>query len=116
MTPEERNKFFLTDETIDNWMLIKQRLVALEKELKFSLEVDVCTDSRGANSLCKRFYTVKQNSLLQNLEGEKMLVNPPFKAPEEFIEKLEDTKEKNNSTRALLILPEWQPRPWFQKL
>ena len=45
-----------------------------------------------------------------------MLVNPPFKAPEEFIEKLEDTKEENNSTKALLILPEWRLKPWFQKL
>ena len=115
MTPEERNNFFLTDETIDNWMIIKQRLVALEKEIKFALELDVCTDSRGSNSLCKRFYTVKENSLLQNLAGEKMLVNPPFKAPEEFIEKLEDTKEENTSTKALLILPEWKQKPWFQK-
>lgn len=46
----------------------------LNKEFDFTL--DPCTN--GTNSKCKKFYTEKEDGLLQSWEGETVFMNPPY--------------------------------------
>ena len=45
-----------------------------------------------------------------------MVVNPPYESPEAFILKMEATKEADDSTKALLIIPEFKHLRWFKDL
>ena len=66
--------------------------------------------------MCDEFFTVEQDVLKQNLEGKKMVMNPPYEFPELFVLKLEDAKLQDDSTKAMLIIPEYKHRLWFKNM
>ena len=84
--------------------------------IPFVPKLDICTDNIGSNSLCTRFITCKENSLTRNLEGEKIVCNPPFKVTKEFVDWLEVNQGRDPTTKALIVMPlrhgdydEWFP-------
>lgn len=45
-----------------------------------------------------------------------MVMNPPYECPEKFILKMEATKIEDDSTKAMLIIPEFKHLKWFKEM
>ena len=43
---------------------------------KFRFTLDPCSD--GANAKCSKYYTPKENGLIQDWSGERVFMNPPY--------------------------------------
>lgn len=67
------NKEMFSSNTSD-WETPPELFAALDKVFKFTL--DPCATKE--NALCNKFYTKKENGLLQNWEGERVFLNPPY--------------------------------------
>ncbi len=58
----------------DQWETPQELFDKLNKEFDFTL--DPCADEN--NHKCKRYYTKKQDGLLQSWENERVFCNPPY--------------------------------------
>lgn len=56
------------------WTTPKDIFTKLDAEFNFTLD-PCCT---AENALCKKFYTIKENGLLQSWKGETVFLNPPY--------------------------------------
>ncbi len=67
------NKAMYSSET-DNWSTPQEFFDKLNKEFNFTL--DPC--AAAENAKCKKFYTVEEDGLKQNWDGERVFCNPPY--------------------------------------
>lgn len=58
----------------DDWATPQAFFDALNKEFKFTL--DPCASK--SNAKCKKFFSEKENGLLQSWKGERVFMNPPY--------------------------------------
>ena len=77
---------------------------------------DIAVDSKGSNSQTKRYISVEQDALSTNLAGKKVLFNPAYELCNEYLLHIEDAKERDASTEAMGVIPEWQHRVWFKEM
>ena len=88
-------------------MLKPHLLEFLWSKLGYKPLLDLCADCCGYNSLAPLFYDARADALLQleYIEGEDMIVNPPYDRIPEFIELLEEAYTNDKTTTAVLIIP-----------
>lgn len=72
----------------------------LNNEFHFTL--DSCADSKNAK--CKKYFTVEQNGLIQDWNGETVFCNPPYgRKLKNWVQKAYDESLKPNTTVVMLI-------------
>lgn len=84
----------------DNWATPQNFFDELNKEFHFTL--DPCADEK--NHKCEKFFTRKENGLLQDWSGESVFVNPPYgREIYNWFEKCYWEGHKENTIVVLLI-------------
>lgn len=84
----------------DNWATPQNFFDELNKEFHFTL--DPCADEK--NHKCEKFFTRKENGLLQDWSGESVFVNPPYgREIYNWVEKCYWEGHKENTIVVLLI-------------
>lgn len=86
----------------DDWETPLEFFKELDKEFHFTL--DPCCTEKTAK--CKRFYTERENGLLQDWGGETVFCNPPYstKLQDSFVKKCYEEGQKEN-TIVVALLP-----------
>lgn len=86
--------------TRNDWETPKDFFNLLNEKFHFTL--DPCASD--TNHKCAKYYTIKDNGLVQSWQGESVFVNPPFSESEKWIAKayLESQKPK---TKVVMIIP-----------
>lgn len=84
----------------NNWETPVELFKELDKEFSFTL--DPCCTS--ANAKCKKYYTEKENGLLQSWNGETVFCNPPYGTEiKQWVKKCYYESRKNSAKVVLLI-------------
>ena len=104
------NKILFSSNKMD-WTTPKDFFEKLNREFNFTL--DPCASKE--NALCKKFYTVQENGLLQNWGGERVFCNPPYgRKIGEWVKKCYEESLKPNTTIVLLI-PNRSDTKWYHE-
>ena len=84
----------------DLWETPQNFFDELDKEFHFTL--DPC--ATPGNAKCKKYYTVKEDGLKQDWQGETVFCNPPYgKAIKNWVKKCYEESRKPNTTVVMLI-------------
>jgi site-specific DNA-methyltransferase (adenine-specific) len=84
----------------DLWATPQNFFDELDKEFHFTL--DPCATPENAK--CKKYYTVKEDGLKQDWQGETVFCNPPYgKAIKDWVKKCYEESRKPNTTVVMLI-------------
>lgn len=84
----------------DLWATPQAFFDELNEEFHFTL--DPCATPENAK--CKKYYTVKENGLKQDWQGETVFCNPPYgKAIKNWVKKCYEESRKPNTTVVMLI-------------
>ena len=84
----------------DEWETPKEFFDKLNEEFNFTL--DPC--ATPGNAKCKKYYTVKEDGLKQDWQGETVFCNPPYgKAIKNWVKKCYEESRKPNTTVVMLI-------------
>lgn len=96
----------------DDWETPLEFFEKLDGEFRFTL--DPCCTEKTAK--CKKFYTEKENGLLQDWSGEIVFCNPPYSAKlqDEFIKKCYEEGKKANTTVVALLPARTDTRRFHQ--
>ncbi len=82
------------------WETPQELFNELNEEFNFTL--DPCATHENAK--CKKFYTIKEDGLKQNWQGETVFCNPPYgKAIKNWVKKCYEESRKPNTTVVMLI-------------
>lgn len=92
----------------DNWNTPKQLYDNLNLEYKFTL--DPCCDFD--NHLCDKYYTKKENGLLQTWINETVFCNPPYSDIKSWVAKAV-YEYSEHLTLTVLLLPARTDTKWF---
>lgn len=93
------NALMFSSET-DLWGTPQNFFDNLNKEFNFTL--DPCATSENAK--CKKYFTINENGLTQNWEGETVFCNPPYgRAIKDWVKKCYEESKKPNTTVVMLI-------------
>ena len=77
--------------------------------------VDACADPAGENAVAKKFYHSQNSFLKANVEGENVWLNVPFRRAGKFLRHYLECKERAPAqTSAVIVLPKWENKPWWQ--
>lgn len=69
---------------------------------EFNFTLDPCATPENAK--CKKFYTIKEDGLEQDWQGEAVFCNPPYgRAVKNWVKKCHDEGQKPNTTVVMLI-------------
>ncbi len=92
-------KLMFSSEKMD-WTTPIELFKELNKEFNFTL--DPCASSE--NALCKKYYTEKENGLIQDWGGEIVYCNPPYgREVKHWVRKCYEESLKENTVIVLLI-------------
>ena len=84
----------------DLWSTPHDFFDTLNQEFNFTLHPCATTE----NAKCQKFYTIKENGLSQNWEGERVFCNPPYgRAVKDWVKKCFIESQKPNTLVVLLI-------------
>ena len=77
--------------------------------------VDACANPAGENAVAKKFYHSQNSFLKANVEGENVWLNVPFRRAGKFLRHYLECKERTPAqTSAVIVLPKWENKPWWQ--
>ncbi len=93
------NKALFTSNS-DEWETPADFFEKLNSEFSFTL--DPCANSD--NHKCDKFYTVKDNGLLQKWGGHRVFCNPPYSDISKWVEKA-FRESRNDYTIVVLLIP-----------
>ena len=94
-----------------DWTTPKDFFEKLNREFNFTL--DPCASKE--NALCKKYYTEKEDGLIQDWQGETVFCNPPYgRGIEKWVEKCYLESLKPNTVIVLLI-PNRSDTKWYHK-
>ena len=96
----------------NNWETPQALFDALNEKYKFTLDAAASHE----NHKCKRYFTAKENGLIQDWGGERVFCNPPYGNTEtgEWTKKCYEEAQKPGTTVVLLI-PARTDRKSFHK-
>ena len=82
------------------WETPQELFNELNEEFNFTL--DPCATPQNAK--CKKFYTIKEDGLKQNWQGETVFCNPPYgRAIKDWVRKCYEESKKPNTLVVMLI-------------
>ena len=97
---EKLNIELMFSSKTDQWSTPQLFFDTLNQEFNFTL--DPCCDE--FNKKCNKFYTKKDDGLLQNWGGETVFCNPPYgRILKDWVKKCSDESKKRNTTIVMLI-------------
>lgn len=80
---------------------------------KFNFTLDPC--SSETNHLCNKYYTIKENGLLQSWNNEIVFCNPPYgRKIYDWVKKCFD-ENNNNGTEIILLIPSRTDTKYFHE-
>ena len=86
--------------TTNEWETPQDFFDKLNEEFNFTL--DPCATPQNAK--CKKFYTIKEDGLKQNWQGETVFCNPPYgRAIKDWVRKCYEESKKPNTIVVMLI-------------
>lgn len=86
--------------TTNEWETPQEFFDKLNEEFNFTL--DPCATPQNAK--CKKFYTIKEDGLKQNWQGETVFCNPPYgRAIKDWVRKCYEESKKPNTIVVMLI-------------
>ena len=84
----------------DEWETPQELFNELNEEFNFTL--DPCATHENAK--CKKYYTVKEDGLKQDWQGETVFCNPPYgRSIKDWVRKCYEESRKPNTTVVMLI-------------
>lgn len=84
----------------DEWKTPKYLFDKLNKEYNFTLD----PASTNENHLCDKWYTIKENGLIQSWKNERVFLNPPYgRQIKDWVKKAYFENQKNNTLVVMLI-------------
>lgn len=103
-------KVMFSSET-DLWATPQEFFDNLNVEFNFTL--DPCATSDNAK--CNKYYTVAENGLEQNWQGEKVFCNPPYgRDIKDWVKKCYEESLKPN-TEVVMLIPSRTDNTYFHK-
>jgi len=94
------NTAVMFSSTTNEWETPQDFFDKLNEEFHFTL--DPCATPQNAK--CKKFYTIKEDGLKQNWQGETVFCNPPYgRAIKDWVRKCYEESRKPNTTVVMLI-------------
>lgn len=103
---DKRTQQLMFSHKSDEWATPWELFNELDQEFGFT--VDVCATSENAK--CKKFYTIEQDGLAQNWDGETVWCNPPYSNIRAWVEKAATAK-----ATTVLLLPSRTDTKWFHE-
>jgi phage N-6-adenine-methyltransferase len=94
----------------DEWGTPKEFFKKLDADYNFTL--DPCATAQNAK--CKNFYTMEDNGLEKDWEGETVFVNPPYGKIKDWVLKCHKESLKPATTIVMLIPSRTDTRWWHQ--
>jgi len=86
--------------TTNEWETPQDFFDKLNEEFNFTL--DPCATPQNAK--CKKFYTIKEDGLKQNWQGETVFCNPPYgRSIKDWVRKCYEESKKPNTIVVMLI-------------
>lgn len=93
------NKILFSSKSME-WETPQNLFNNLNEEFNFTL--DPC--STRENAKCEKYYTIKENGLIQDWKNETVFCNPPYGADiKKWVQKCYEENIKNNITIVMLI-------------
>ena len=89
-----------TELSRDDWETPLYFFNLLDNIFRFTL--DPCASAKNAK--CKKYYTIKENGLIQDWKGETVFVNPPYNQKKVWLKKCY-TESQKEGTLVVVILP-----------
>jgi phage N-6-adenine-methyltransferase len=84
----------------NEWATPQDFFDELDKEFHFTL--DPCATPENAK--CKKYYTIKEDGLKQDWQGETVFCNPPYgRKIKDWVKKCYEESQKPNTTVVMLI-------------
>ena len=94
------NTAVMFSSTTNEWATPQEFFDKLNEEFNFTL--DPCATPQNAK--CKKFYTIKEDGLKQNWQGETVFCNPPYgRAIKDWVRKCYEESKKPNTIVVMLI-------------
>ena len=94
------NTAVIFSSTTNEWATPQEFFDKLNEEFNFTL--DPCATPQNAK--CKKFYTIKEDGLKQNWQGETVFCNPPYgRAIKDWVRKCYEESKKPNTIVVMLI-------------
>ena len=81
-------------------------------DVVYNFTLDPCATAENAK--CKKFYTIEENGLEKDWEGETVFVNPPYSKIKNWVIKAHTEGQKLNTTVVMLIPSRTDTRWWHQ--
>ena len=81
-------------------------------DVVYDFTLDPCATAE--NTKCKKFYTIEENGLEKDWEGETVFVNPPYSKIKDWVIKAYTEGQKLNTTVVMLIPSRTDTRWWHQ--
>ena len=81
-------------------------------DVVYNFTLDPCATAENAK--CKKFYTIEENVLEKDWEGETVFVNPPYSKIKDWVIKAHTEGQKLNTTVVMLIPSRTDTRWWHQ--
>jgi len=95
------NKKLMFSSENNFWCTPRDFFNKLNQEFNFTL--DPCCTEKSA--LCNKFYTPKEDGLIQDWEGETVFVNPPYgREINKWVKKAYEESKKPN-TKVVMLIP-----------
>ena len=95
------NTAVMFSSTTNEWETPQEFFDKLNEEFNFTL--DPCATPKNAK--CKKFYTIKEDGLKQNWQGETVFCNPPYgRAIKDWVKKCYEESLKPN-TKVVMLIP-----------
>lgn len=93
----------------DEWSTPQALYDELNTEFKFTL--DPCATAENAK--CKKFYTIKDDGLVQCWGGDRAFVNPPYSNIKAWVEK--SVYESERKGFVVMLIPARTDTKWFHE-
>lgn len=95
----------------NEWATPKALFKELNNEFHFTLDPCASAD----NAKCEKYFTVKENGLLQSWKGERVFCNPPYgKEIASWVKKC-DTEIKNGAELIVMLIPSRTDTKYFHE-
>ena len=118
LSGEDRSKYALKHPRDDNYLTKNALLARIYKKLGWKPVVDVFCTPGGGNATGPFYYDAESDAFHQaeHLAGLDLMCNPAFDCSERCINLLVEAYRLQDTTRAVLIVPERRSKQWFQDL
>lgn len=115
---EQQNLWHLKHSMDDNYMTRPEVLADIYDTVGYDPYIDLCSSVSGSNSTCPFYYDALSDGRLQanKIKGKRVICNPPFYQAADYISTLETALKLDTDTKAILVVPDRNPQPWFRNL